>query len=138
MQDAMDRIGEDKLKAIFSPAELAKIKTLGRGSYAMTVEPPFSAPNRSNTTPSLIGQALRITNRIPGANLLSGPISQEVESSIQQKLLANALESGGASAGQDAAQTAKRLALMKMLMTNRPINPSMIPTAAQEQYKPAQ
>ena len=138
MQDAMDRIGEDKLKAIFSPAELAKIKTLGRGSYAMTVEPPFSAPNRSNTTPSLIGQALRITNRIPGVNLLSGPISQEVESSIQQKLLASALESGGASAGQDAAQTAKRLALMKILMTNRPINPSMIPTAAQEQYKPAQ
>ena len=85
----------------------------------------------------MIGAALRFSNRIPGLNIISAPISKEVESSIQQKLLATALEGGGVTAGRDAAQAAKREALMKMLMTNRPINPSMIPVATQEQYKSA-
>ena len=137
MENAIKELGENKLNALFSPAEISQINTLLRGSKAMTLEPAFAAPNRSNTTPSMIGAALRLSNRIPGLNIISAPISKEVESSIQQKLLATALESGGVTAGRDAAQAAKREALMKMLMTNRPINPSMIPVATQEQYKSA-
>ena len=137
MENALKELGENKLNALFSPAEISQINTLLRGSKAMTTEPAFAAPNRSNTTPSMIGAALRLSNRIPGLNIISAPISKEVESSIQQKLLATALEGGGLTAGRDAAQAAKREALMKMLMTNRPINPSMIPVATQEQYKSA-
>jgi hypothetical protein len=102
----------------------------------MTVEPAFSAPNRSNTSPALIGAALRIGNKIPIANLITGPISREVESSIQQKLLANALESGGFGLEQQTAQAARRAALVKQLLSDRAYNPSMVPTAIQEQYKP--
>jgi hypothetical protein len=137
MENAIKELGENKLNALFSPAEISQINTLLRGSKAMTTEPAFSAPNRSNTTPSMIGAALRFGNRIPGSNVFSAPISKEVESTIQQELLAKALQSGGLTAGRDAAQAAKREALMKMLMTNRPINPSMIPVATQEQYKSA-
>ena len=135
MSDAIKSLGENKLNALFSTAEISQINTLLRGSKAMTTEPAFAAPNRSNTTPSMIGAALRFSNRIPVSNVFSAPISKEVESTIQQELLAKALESGGVTAGRDAAQAAKREALIKMLMTNRPINPSMIPAAAQEQYK---
>ena len=137
MENALKELGENKLNALFSPAEISQINTLLRGSKAMTTEPAFSAPNRSNTTPSMIGAALRFGNRIPVSNVISAPISKEVESTIQQELLAKALQSGGLTAGRDAAQAAKREALMKMLMTNRPINPSMIPVATQEQYKSA-
>ena len=137
MENAIKELGENKLNALFSPAEISQIKTLLRGSKAMTTEPAFSAPNRSNTTPSMIGAALRFGNRIPVSNVISAPISKEVESTIQQELLAKALQSGGLTAGRDAAQAAKREALIKMLMTNRPINPSMIPAATQEQYKSA-
>jgi len=137
MENAIKELGENKLNALFSPAEISQINTLLRGSKAMTTEPAFSAPNRSNTTPSMIGAALRFGNRIPVSNVISAPISKEVESTIQQELLAKALQSGGLTAGRDAAQAAKREALIKMLMTNRPINPSMIPAATQEQYKSA-
>lgn len=137
MENALKELGINKLNALFSPAEISRINTLLRGSKAMTLEPAFSNPNRSNTTSSMIGAALRFGNRIPGSNVFSAPISKEVESTIQQELLAKALQSGGLTAGRDAAQAAKREALMKMLMTNRPINPSMIPVATQEQYKSA-
>ena len=137
MNDAIEQLGKDRLNVIFTQPELTQIQTLLRGSKAMTMEPAFAAPNRSNTSPALIGAALRIGNRLPIANLITGPISREVESSIQQKLLANALESGGSALEQQTAQAARRAALVKQLISDRAYNPSMIPTATQEQYKPA-
>ena len=136
MNDAIEQLGKDRLNVIFTQPELTQIQTLLRGSKAMTMEPAFAAPNRSNTSPALIGAALRIGNRLPIANLITGPISREVESSIQQKLLANALESGGSALEQQTAQAARRAALVKQLISDRAYNPSMVPTAIQEQYKP--
>tara|TARA_R110000765_G_scaffold93320_2_gene176054 strand:+ start:16319 stop:18400 length:2082 start_codon:yes stop_codon:yes gene_type:complete len=137
MDVAIKKLGEDRLNAIFSPAEMAQIKTLLSGSKAMTLEPAFAAPNRSNTAPALMGAALRIGNQIPGLNLMAKPIAEEVEARAQQKMLAKALDGKSFSMGRDAAQAAKRAALVKMITTDRAMNPSMIPAATQQQYKTA-
>ena len=137
MDAAMKKLGEDRLNAIFSPAEMAQIKTLLSGSKAMTLEPAFAAPSRSNTPQGLMSAALRVGNQIPGLNLMAKPIAEEVEARAQQKMLAKALDAKSFSMGRDAAQTAKRAALVKMLITDRAMNPSMIPAATQQQYKTA-
>jgi hypothetical protein len=136
MQDAMKRIGPDRLAQIFSPQELAQIQTLLRGSKAMTLEPAFAAPNRSNTTPSLMGALLRLGNRLPGLNLATEPIAREVAASAQQSALANALQGVGVTASRDSADAVLRAALVKLLTEDRAYNPAMLPTAVQEQYRP--
>ena len=136
MNDAMKRIGQDRLAQIFSPQELAQVQTLLRGSKAMTLEPAFAAPNRSNTTPSLMGALLRLGNKIPVVNLATGPIEREVAASAKQTALINALQGGGVTAGRDSADAASRAALVKLLTEDRAFNPAMLPTAIQEQYRP--
>ena len=140
MGDAMEKLGDDRMNAIFSPAEMAQINTLLSGSRAMTLEPAFAAPSRSNTPQALLGTtlgAVRAGNFIPGLNLTIEPITKAVEAAAQQKMLAKALDGKSFSMGRDAAQAARRAALVKMLITDRAMNPSMIPAATQQQYKTA-
>lgn len=136
MHDAMKQIGPDRLEVIFTKPELVELETLLRGSKAMTTEPAFAAPNRSNTTPAALGAMLRLGNKTPVVNMVTAPIAQEFESSAQQRLLANALDGGDLAPGQAIASALKRSELVKMLLKDRAYNPSMVPTAAHEQYKP--
>ena len=136
MQDAMKRIGQDRLAQIFTPQELAQVQTLLRGSKAMTLEPAFAAPNRSNTTPSLMGALLRLGNKMPLMSVVTGPIEREVAASAQQSALANALQGVGVTASRDSADAVRRAALVKLLTEDRAYNPAMLPTAVQEQYRP--
>ena len=136
MQDAMKRIGQDRLAQIFTPQELAQVQTLLRGSKAMTLEPAFAAPNRANTTPSLMGALLRLGNKMPLMSVVTGPIEREVAASAQQSALANALQGVGVTASRDSADAVRRAALVKLLTEDRAYNPAMLPTAVQEQYRP--
>lgn len=134
--DALDKIGVDKMRVLFNPQELQQIETLRRASIAMTTEPPFAAPNRSNTTPSALGAALRLGNRIPGLNMITAPIEREVAGSAQQKMLSKALSSTGAeTAGRDASQAAMRKQLVDALVTNRAYNPAVLPSAVVQQKR---
>jgi hypothetical protein len=47
--DALDQIGNARLKELFSDAERAQLGTIKRASYAMTREPPYAGVNHSNT-----------------------------------------------------------------------------------------
>lgn len=131
--DALKQIGPDRLKVLF-PDELQQIMQLGRASEAMTYQPALSAVNNSNTTPALIGQLLRAGNRIPGLNLATQPISQEVQASATQKLLAKALDSSGAeTSARDAAQAAARKMFMENILLNRPGYPALLAPAVMSQ-----
>jgi len=133
LKKALDEIGQDRLNVLFSRDELQKLMTLKRGSMAMTTEPPFAAPSRSNTTPQLMGEALRVGNKIPGLNLLTEPIHAEMASTQVQKQLAGALSGQGAdTAARDQAQAALRLKLANIL--GRP-NYGAVPPAALEQKR---
>ena len=46
---ALDEIGDERLKVLFEPAELAQIRKLDRTAYNATAEPPLAAVNHSNT-----------------------------------------------------------------------------------------
>jgi len=113
---ALNEIGEDRLKTLFSPNELAQIKTLERGSLAMTAEPAFAAPSRSNTTPQLMGELLGLGMRTPGLNLAVKPIAEEMALGASQKRLAAALSGeGAANIGRDQAQAALRNKIMSII-----------------------
>lgn len=49
---ALGEIGDERLKILFDPAELADLKKLDRVAHGITAEPPLSAVNHSNTAPT--------------------------------------------------------------------------------------
>lgn len=135
LDDALRQIGDDRLRVLF-PTEFGQIQTLRRGSLAMTNEPGFSAPNRSNTTPALMGQLIRYGNRIPGVNMITGPMAQEMESSATQSLIAQALSGQGTNtAARDAAQAAARARVSGLLAGNRAAYPALLAPAYLEQER---
>lgn len=65
--DAMNRVGERKLRMFFSPEEVEQLKAIGRvGSYEQ-VAPAGAFPNRSNTA----GAVSAIFDRIIGSSVLA-------------------------------------------------------------------
>lgn len=136
LDNALKAVGADRLKVLFSPSELAQIETLRRGSMAMTFEPAFSAPNRSNTTPMLIGELMRLGNRVPFLNVITKPIQEEMQQSATQKLITQALDGRGVnSAARDASQAASRSRLSDMLIGNRAAYPALVPPALLQQER---
>ena len=116
LDDALKNIGKDRLNVLFNPAERSEIETLRQAALAMTSEPAHAAVNRSNTASSLLGQVLRFANKIPGANVLTQPIEQQVQASTQQKILSEALRGGSASiATRNTAQDALRMKMLNPL-----------------------
>jgi hypothetical protein len=121
LDETLRQLGPERLRVLFSPAEMQQIETLRRGAMAMTTQPLFSAVNYSNTTPALMGQLMRMGNRIPGLNLLTGPMTQEIENSATQRLLNQSLSGaqGASAATQSAQQEAARAAAIRMLFQQR-------------------
>lgn len=60
---ALREIGNDKLRAFFTPAEVSELKLLGRVGAYIHQAPPASAVNYSNTASTL----MNLMNRVPGA-----------------------------------------------------------------------
>lgn len=133
--DALKQIGQDRLAVLF-PDELPRIMQLGRGSEAMTYQPGLAAVNTSNTTPAFIGQMLRLGNRVPGLNLLTAPISHEIENSATQRLIQGSLDASGAtSAVREAAQAQARQRLLDGLLFQRSGYPALLAPAAVQQRR---
>ena len=131
LKNALNELGDDRLKTLFSPDELAQIRTLERGSLAMTSEPAFAQPSRSNTTPQLMAELLSIGNRIPGINLAVRPIAEDIATGAQQQRLAAALSGqGAANLSRDQAQTALRNKVMSAI--SRPNIGATAPSTIQQ------
>lgn len=136
LDNALRQIGDDRLRILFTPQELAQIQTLRRGSLAMTHEPGFAAPNRSNTTPSLVGQLLQLGNRIPFANVVTKPLQEQLEASTTQNLINQTLSGQGANtAARDAAQAAARQRITGILAGNRSAYPALLAPALLQQER---
>lgn len=121
LDDILRQIGKERLEVLFTGPEMQAINTLRRGSLNMTFQPPFSAVNYSNSAPTLMAQALRLGNRIPGVNLFTQPIQHEMENAATQGLLNQALSGarGASNAGVLEAQAAARAALERQLLAQR-------------------
>lgn len=63
---ALRDIGEDKLRAFFSPAELQKLKDVGEAAKLMQAQPVGSAVNNSNSGAMVIGRGMDLAERAAG------------------------------------------------------------------------
>jgi hypothetical protein len=98
--DALDQIGNARLKVLFGPEELAQLGTIRRASYAMTREPPFANVNRSNTGSTL-------------ANLLSNGLVSPLAGLLSHVPVVGPMGAGAYQVGKNAlanAATASRAA----------------------------
>ncbi|HUU72960.1 MAG TPA: hypothetical protein VMW70_10055 [Burkholderiales bacterium] len=116
----LKKLGEERLRVIFTQPELQQIQTLRRASLDMTSRPPFSAVNDSNTTPAMLGQVLRLGNKTP-FSMITKPISEGIDDSMQQGLLSTALGGSRSAVGaaQREAQDASRNAMLDRLFSRR-------------------
>ncbi len=73
MLNALDKIGEPKLKILFDPKELQAIRQIGRVLNTTTNRVPGSV-NSSNTSSALINRLTRTISAIPGANFTLQPL----------------------------------------------------------------
>jgi hypothetical protein len=113
---ALDSIGKDRLSELFNADELTQINTLKRGVLAMTAEPPFAAPSRSNTAPQLLADLLSLGNKVPGINLMTKPIQSEITTSANEELIRKALSGRDiGTPARDQAQAALREKVAKLL-----------------------
>ena len=90
-RNAMEKIGENKMKVLFSPDELARLEDIRKASIDMIVAPPFDSINRSNTAPTL----MNIMRRVP---TVGGEIAGKVDDAIRSSQ--NLVEVERATAGQ--------------------------------------
>lgn len=86
---ALKMLGENKLKLLFSPDEIAQLKALGRVASYEQFQPVGSAVNNSNTSAAIGGMLERISNspllsKIPMGKMLAEPI-QNISVGINSK-----------------------------------------------------
>ena len=109
---ALNKVGEDRLRVLF-PDVMPQIDTLRRAASAMTTEPAFAAPNRSNTAATLANWMLRYGPDIP----VLGPMAAKPIQSIAQNVQASDALMGNVvdTAAQRAASQARAEDFARML-----------------------
>lgn len=88
---AIRTIGEDKIKAFFSPDELDKLLAVSRVSGAINSEPAASAVNRSNSTVVAAGLANQLINKTPKVGSAKALLDSMTKSIRNQQVVNNAL-----------------------------------------------
>ena len=93
---ALSEIGDQKLRAFFSPAEVEQLKAIGRVGATETFQPRGSAVNNSNTAAGVAGllQGLSknlgpLINKIPGGQSLVSPAMDNLTLSFTERGLTN-------------------------------------------------
>lgn len=100
---ALNKLGPDRLQALF-PDMLPQIETLRKASLAMTNEPAFAAPNRSNTASTFANWLLRYAPDVPVIGPMIGKPMQNITSNIQASnaLAGNVVDNSANVAAQQA------------------------------------
>jgi uncharacterized protein YdbL (DUF1318 family) len=99
-QNALAKLGRDKLGVLFSPDEIQRMERLGRVAGAITTQPAGAAVNNSNSASAvanLFTQMLGSFGRLPGVRIIPG----------QVRAYQNELAAAAALKGQAPAQAAK-------------------------------
>ena len=93
---ALSEIGDQKMRAFFSPAEVEQLKAIGRVGATETFQPRGSAVNNSNTAAGMAGllQGLSknlgpLINKIPGGQSLVSPAMDNLTLSFTERGLTN-------------------------------------------------
>ena len=93
---ALSEIGDQKLRAFFSPSEVEQLKAIGRVGATETFQPRGSAVNNSNTAAGMAGllQGLSknlgpLINKIPGGQSLVSPAMDNLTLSFTERGLTN-------------------------------------------------
>lgn len=123
LDNELNKLGRERLQTLFTRPEIQQIEQLRRASLDMTYQPPFSAVNASNTSPAMLGQLMRLGNKVPFANMVTKPLTEELEMSATQGLLNTALAGRQAvsSAAREQAQAAARNAAIQRMLQERGI-----------------
>jgi hypothetical protein len=79
---ALNKLGPDRLQALF-PDFLPQIETLRKAALAMTNEPAFAAPNRSNTASTFANWMLRYAPDVPVIGPMVGKPLQNITTNVQ-------------------------------------------------------
>lgn len=125
---ALNEIGEERLKVLFTPEELQKLRTLDSVAYDLTAEPNLSAVNHSNTAPTAggyIGQASKAiaprvaelaANWVPGLGKVVAGAWQAGDQMAQDAALRQAVGQALTGAAADPANAvARRMALARLI-----------------------
>jgi hypothetical protein len=88
--DLVDRIGPEKLKAIFTPDEFAEINQIVRVGSAINFNPGSVTINRSGTSQAVIDAM----QRVQGIPFLNKIVASPVMSAVQQNQAYNAANAG--------------------------------------------
>lgn len=93
---ALSEIGDQKLSAFFSKAEIEQLKAIGRVGTTETFQPRGSAVNNSNTAAGVAGllQGLSknlgpLMNKVPGGQALMSPALDNLTLSFMERGLTN-------------------------------------------------
>lgn len=79
---AMKQFGDEKLKLLFSPEEIAQMKMVGRASSYMQAAPAGNSVNRSNTSGQLFNLLMKGAERMPaGKTFITDPINTAISGS---------------------------------------------------------
>lgn len=79
---ALNKLGPDRLQALF-PDYLPQIETLRKAALAMTNEPAFAAPNRSNTASTFANWMLRYAPDVPVLGPMVAKPMQNITTNVQ-------------------------------------------------------
>lgn len=133
MQDALDKLGPERLQALFAPQELSRIAQYARALKAATYEPGMAAVNHSNTAPTFLKYALgalKVGNALPGIGpLVTEPLTSATQAATNKATLAGVLRASPVdNSARDAAQEAARQRLAYVLKKYGP-NVGALPAA---------
>lgn len=109
LNKALNQFGDRKLNALFGVDEASRLKSLARAGLDATYQPPYSAVNSSNTTPTVLSLT-RKARAVPGVPLLVTDEAEKIAArSGYQRQLADALAARSGSVPES--DTARQIAI---------------------------
>lgn len=102
---AIKQIGDTKLLAMFEPAEVAALKSVGRVASYIQAQPAGAAVNNSNTASAvmnLVGQMSGRVGSLPGLNLARNSVQQFMNERAVGNALSGQIPTEAAEAGVNA------------------------------------
>ena len=120
MNNALRKLGDRRLNALFSPEEVAKIKNINEAARYLMTQPPESAVNNSNTGAALANHLMASVGSLVQAtpfvgNLMRGSAQMAIKVAQNAKATAQtgAAMRGGVTTGERALSGAERELIQK-------------------------
>lgn len=89
LNSTIRKIGQEKLRMFFSPAEIEDLSSAARAASYMQVQPVGSAVNNSNSGALLLGRGLDVLNKTPFFGPMVAPALKNIDVSLQTRRAQN-------------------------------------------------